>query len=85
MPDNRQLDDDWDEDFADEDYEGEDDEEEPTVLCPYCRREIHEDADRCPHCERYISQEDAPVTRKPWWLVVGVAACLYLVYRWTVG
>jgi hypothetical protein len=74
----------WDEDpeFDTEEDEDEDD-EEPTIPCPYCRREIHEDAPWCPYCEHYISREDAPV-RKPWWLVVGVGACLYVVYRWIV-
>jgi hypothetical protein len=60
-------------------------EEEPTVPCPYCREEIHEDSPRCPHCGNYVSQEDAPAGRRPWWLIIGVAACLYAVYRWIVG
>ena len=61
----------------------EEDDEEPTIPCPYCRREIHEDSQRCPYCESYVSQEDAP-SRKPWWIIVGVVACLYVVYRWSV-
>ena len=91
MPRHPRFDDDGDDDFdADEDddsddYEFEDDDEEPTIACPYCGQEIHEDAQRCPHCEQYISEEDAPMTRKPWWIIVGVIACLYLVYRWTFG
>ena len=69
---------------AEEDgWDGDDgDEEEPTVPCPYCRREIHEDAQRCPYCENYISAEDAPPARKPWWIIVGVLLALYAVYRW---
>jgi hypothetical protein len=58
---------------------------EPTIPCPYCRREIHEDSQRCPYCESYISQEDAPPSRKPWWLIAGVAICLVLVYLWLTG
>ncbi|MEX2186559.1 MAG: hypothetical protein WD875_07185 [Pirellulales bacterium] len=58
------------------------DEDEPTVPCPYCRREIHEDALRCPYCEQYISTEDAPRAARPWWLLIGVAACIYAVLRW---
>lgn len=69
-----------DEDVYDE-Y-GDEDLDEPTVPCPYCSREIHEDAQRCPHCEQYISAEDAPARRKPWWILIGVALCLYVVYRW---
>ena len=74
-----ELDDDYDDDYPDEDP----DEDEPTITCPYCRREIHEDSERCPYCESYISREDAPA-RKPWWLVLGVGLCLYVVYRWIV-
>jgi hypothetical protein len=58
------------------------DNDKSTIPCPYCRREIHEQSQRCPCCEQYISQEDAPPGRKPWWLIAGVVACLYVVYRW---
>ncbi len=69
-------------DAEDEDWP--DDDDEPTIPCPHCRREILEDAERCPYCEHYLSREDAPPGRKPWWVVVGVIACLYVVYRWNV-
>ena len=62
-----------------------DEDEEPTVPCPYCRREIHEDAQRCPYCENYLSAEDAPPTRKSWWIIIGAALCLFAVYRWIAG
>ena len=65
--------------------EGVYDDEEPTVPCPYCRREIHEDAEQCPYCEQYISREDAPPARKPWWFVAGAIVCLYIAYRWIMG
>ncbi len=89
----REFEDDWDDDFASEDDtseefdEGYSDaaEDEPTVPCPYCRQEIHEDAQRCPHCERYISDEDAPTAAKPGWIVIGGGACQYLVSSWTLG
>ena len=77
----------WDEEWeSDDDFDEVDgtDEDEPTVPCPYCGREIHEEALRCPHCENYLSAEDAPPQRKPWWVVVGVLAALYAVYRWMV-
>lgn len=67
----------------DDDYG--DDDGEPLVPCPYCRREILEDVVRCPYCERYLSAEDAPPSRKPWWIIVGALLCLYVVYRWIVG
>ena len=73
--------------ISEDEWDGDEwDDEEPTISCPYCRREIHEDAVRCPHCENYLSEEDEPApSRKPWWLIVGVIVCLYLVYRWIVG
>ena len=81
------MDDDWDDEYDDDledDFDGEED-DEPTVPCPYCRREIHEDAQRCPYCEQYISTEDAPAQPKPWWILVGVAVCLLLVLLWIMG
>jgi aspartate carbamoyltransferase regulatory subunit len=62
-----------------------DEDDEQTIPCPYCKREIHEDAPRCPYCERYISEEDAPRSRKPWWMLVGLLLCLYAIYRWIAG
>lgn len=61
-----------------------DDDAEPTVPCPYCQRDIHEDSVRCPYCANYISDEDAAPARKPWWIVLGVLLGLYAVYRWIV-
>jgi hypothetical protein len=79
-------DDEWDRDLdSDEPEECDDlanDGEERTLPCPYCRRAIHEDSVRCPHCESYISGEDAPPSRKPWWIILGVLACLYAIYQW---
>jgi hypothetical protein len=76
-----------DDDFVIRDFEEDltDDDEEPTVPCPHCRREILEDLPRCPYCERYISQEDAPSKPKSWLIVIGVVLCLYVVYRWIAG
>ena len=58
---------------------------EPKVPCPYCRRDIHEESQRCPHCEQYISAEDALAGPKPLWLVAGVVVCLVLVATWIFG
>lgn len=80
MPRNRSYDDDeeyddedWGEDYGDSDS---DDDGNDTVPCPYCRRLIHEDSQRCPHCGHYISEEDAS-PRKPLWIVVGALLCLF--------
>ena len=79
-------DEEWDDDESDE---GDDEEasgdDEPTIPCPYCKRQIHEDSQRCPYCDHYISEEDAPPARKPWWIILGTLLCLYIVYRWTMG
>ena len=71
-------DDAYDPDTDDSELEGGYDDEEPTIPCPYCRREIHEDAQQCPYCEQYLSREDAPPARKPWWIVAGAIVCLYI-------
>lgn len=89
MPHRTRLNDEWD--------DGPDPEEEPDDLdlhpdegddlcipCPYCGREILEESERCPHCEQSLSKEDAPPARKPIWFLLGVVACLYVVYRWIV-
>lgn len=72
----------WDEGDEDE-WDEQDDDEDATAPCPHCRRPIYDDAERCPSCGAYLSREDEPY-RKPWWLLVGVAICLYVVSRWVV-
>lgn len=83
---NRDEMDDWeaDDDKSDEESWDNDDLEEPVVPCPYCGESIHEDSPQCPRCGQYISKEDSPPSRKPWWIVAGAAICLYIVYRWIV-
>ncbi len=70
--------------MGDDDWE-EEDNEEPTIPCPHCRRQIHEESQRCPYCENYISEEDTFPARKPWWIIVGAVLALYVVYRWIAG
>ena len=82
---NELPDDDWDDGYDADPFDLEDDEEEPTLPCPYCGEEIHEDAQRCPSCGEYVSSEDRPAARKPWWIIIGALAVMYAVYRWTVG
>ncbi len=64
-----------------DDFDGEDD-ETVTVPCPYCRQPIPEDTPRCPYCANYISAEDAPPSRKPWWIIIGALGVLLVVYFW---
>ena len=76
--------DNWENEEEEGDDAPEDDGDAEMVNCPYCKREMYEDAERCPYCERYISDEDTPAAAKPWWVMLGVAVCLYVVYRWIV-
>jgi hypothetical protein len=85
----RDIDEEWEDDsyFDDQNESAEDegaeaDNQEATIPCPYCQRAIHKESEHCPYCERYISEEDAPPSRKPWWIIVGVVAGLYAVYLW---
>lgn len=79
----RDEDDDDEDDFDEEPDYGDDDEAE-TIPCPNCREPIVEDAPSCPYCGHYITDEDLRKSSKPWWLYLGVAVCLYIVYRWIV-
>ncbi len=76
-------DDDPEDDWDDDEDEPVDEDDDGLAPCPYCGREILEDSERCPLCGSYISREDAPFQSKPWWIIIGVVAALYAVYRWT--
>ena len=75
-------DDEDDDDWNDEGDGDDDSDDEPTVPCPYCRREMLEDSPRCPHCERYISAEDTSPPRKPLWVIATALICLAIVLWW---
>ena len=81
MPAQAAFDDDSD-DEADPDIVFDDTEDDPTVPCPYCRELYHEESSRCPHCGQYISAEDAPPARKPFWIVVGLILAGFVALRW---
>jgi hypothetical protein len=84
-----------DDDYDDTDFQGlrtfdrddgdGDDEDDDTSPCPYCRRPIYADAERCPHCGNYLSAEDAPPSRQSWWIILGVLVCLVVVAGWIMG
>jgi len=59
--------------------------DEPAeVPCPYCKREIDEEAVQCPFCGSYISAEDAPPQPKPWWWAIALVLLVLLLmgYLW---
>lgn len=72
----RDHDEDWDDDEVDDGDGLDDSDDEPTVPCPSCRREILEDSPRCPYCERYISEEDHATSSKPLWVIATALVCL---------
>jgi hypothetical protein len=78
-------DDEWDAGEADHGDALEDSDDEPTVPCAYCRREILEDAPQCPYCERYISEEDHPSRRQPVWIIVTALICLGIAIWWAIS
>jgi hypothetical protein len=76
----RDKDDEFDLDESDE----LDDDEAPALMpCPHCLGTITEETQRCPHCGDYLSEDEIP-RRPPWWIVMGVMACLLVVLRWVV-
>jgi hypothetical protein len=84
--------DNWDDDADDSDC-GDDcqcesdvpgDEDDSTVPCPHCGRDIHEDSPQCPHCGEYLS-DDAASGRHHWLVIIGVILCLCGVVAWFVN
>jgi len=76
------LDDDWgDETDLGDDTDGDD---EPTVRCPECRREILEDTPRCPWCGRYVSATDHTGHERPLWVLATALVCLAMALWWAL-
>lgn len=71
--------DDWDDD---ESALGDESDDEPTIPCPYCRRDILEDSPYCPSCDRYISAEDHAPEQKPLWVIATALICLGIAIWW---
>jgi hypothetical protein len=62
-----------------------DDDGPPLIPCPYCKREIAEESERCPHCENYLSREDAPpASKSKLWIALMVFALLAAAL-WVAG
>jgi hypothetical protein len=59
---------DEDPDPSDQDVDVNDD----TIPCPWCRTPIYENSEFCPHCGKYVTEEEAPSSRYPVWIIVGV-------------
>jgi predicted nucleic acid-binding Zn ribbon protein len=72
------------EDPDESDMDDEDDDGPSLVACPYCQREISEDAEICPKCGSYISGEDAPRRRMPTLIIIGVALMALVLIAWAM-
>lgn len=59
--------------------------DEPTVPCPSCGREILEDSPRCPFCENYLSDDDHRPRRHPVWVSVTAVICLGIAVWWVLS
>jgi len=68
----------WDDDFDDEEEwiedEGADDSDAELLICPACRRPVHEDSQQCPHCGEWITpiHPENPLKRWIWVVVAGL-------------
>jgi hypothetical protein len=85
MPRRVATDDDWEDDDWTSDDEGccaDDEDDDATAECPHCQEPIFDQAERCPHCGWYVSEEDAPPSRRPGWIVLGLTLAAYAVYLW---
>lgn len=71
--------DEWSPEWQDENEYGSEDDEEPTVPCPHCRAEIHEDAQQCPVCGEFISAEDSHRSNYPPWVIATAIILLLAV------
>jgi RNA polymerase subunit RPABC4/transcription elongation factor Spt4 len=82
------------ESYAAEDYGDQaEEDEESTVRCPNCKREIHEDAYLCPYCQTYLTEHESSdrwinggvIANKPWWIIVTALVCLAMALYWALS
>lgn len=60
-------------------------EESGTYPCPYCGKDVYEDAIRCPHCHRYVSREEARAHHPMQWVVLLVLLALAALGIWALA
>lgn len=54
----------------DDDDHGLPDGDDDLLICPACRRSIHQDTEKCPHCGDWITPVDTSGRTRQWlWLV----------------
>ena len=59
------------------------DDDDTTVPCPHCGKDVYEDAERCPSCGNYLSREDAPLTQS-WGFRLIALICLAVAVGWAL-
>lgn len=67
------------------DRDDSDDGDDDVVECRQCGRQISAMAEQCPRCGTYVSEEDAPTSSFPKWVVVTAAVLAALMVWWAVG
>jgi predicted amidophosphoribosyltransferase len=75
--------------WEDPDESDQDADDDPTEMpCPYCHRDIDEEADVCPHCGAFVSHHGV-ATKTPHWkmsivltLIAAMAGVLGLLMKW---
>jgi predicted nucleic acid-binding Zn ribbon protein len=72
----------FDEDIEDPDEPDDVDGVGDETPCPYCGKDIYEQAEICPYCRSFISHEDAPPRRRPLWLWIGFLLALVGALIW---
>jgi hypothetical protein len=56
------------------------DDDEETCPCPYCGRDIYDDAEQCPYCQNYIEDAALPAWRSTVWIrIVKITAVVLLI------
>ena len=68
---------------TDQDPDESDDVEE-TIVCPFCKRPLHEDAEVCPRCGNFIGGDDGPRQRVPLFIWIGVILAGLCVLTWVL-
>jgi hypothetical protein len=71
-------------DSVDEDYDSDEEQnsdDDYTVLCPSCKADVYEDAERCPNCGAYITYSTSLWSgRSLVWIVLGLLGILAVIY-----
>jgi len=64
---------------ADDGWDDVDDSDDGYMPCPHCGATMLEDAEYCPACDRWMTSEDQPDKRHPWWIIVVIGALILVM------